>query len=180
MKSITMLCSLIFLVFFQINVSAQTSNTVQLSKGQVCDVKVGREINELLHDGERVTVEKYSGEDEAVLVFHVPISNCGIVKVYASGERLKIFQVETDNNKFSTSLGGRVGMTLEELKSLYPKVKLNYPQINSKNFSFGFYLPNEEGHFDFDANHIRVKCEQDYDTCKREFDNLRAVSFVTY
>jgi len=176
MKSITMLCSL----FFYVNVFAQSSDNIQMSKGQICDVNVGRNIGELLNDGETLKVEKFSGEGEAYFVFHVPILNCGIVKVYAGDQWLKIFQLETDNKSYVTTRGARVGMTLEQLRGLYPEVDITYPKTDFKYFSLGFFLPDDEGYFEFNAEILREKCKIDYDSCKNDFQKLTAKKFVTY
>lgn len=182
MKPMTMLCSLLFTLIIQSSVFAQDKNydEVQFYKGRICDVKVGNLIGDLLRDGEKIMAEKYNSYGYTYFIFDVPISNCGLVKVHAGGQWMEIVRVETDYQKYSTTRGASVGMTLGELKVLYPEVEHHYPNENYQNYSFGFFLPEDEGFFSFEAEHLKEKCEQDYDACKSDFDDLRAVSFVTY
>ncbi|MCP5381721.1 MAG: hypothetical protein H6912_05070 [Kordiimonadaceae bacterium] len=156
------------------------TNLAQFSKGNICDIKVGDVIGDLLNDGEKVEVVKESGEGRSYFIFNVKVLSCGFVKTYVDDHWTKIFRLESDFKKYTTSRGARVGMTLKEIKALYPDGQLSARFFTDATSLYSFYLPEDQGQFDFDGTGIQEKCGKPFAECGRFLDELKSVRFVTY
>lgn len=157
---------------------------IQFFKGSICDIKVGAFIGDILHDGEIIEVEKNSELGNPYFIFNINVFECGIVRAYASDQRLEIYRLETESNKYSTSRGAKNGMTLNEISVLYPDGELLKPTKLSLAESASYFLPNDEGFFTFDTNlltvHSKDECLKNIPNCIQYIGHLKAHKFETY
>jgi hypothetical protein len=180
MKTLTTLLSILIIASSSSYAQDKEYDVVQFYKGKICDIKVGTSIGDILLDGEILEVEKHSGEGNAYFIFNINVLNCGVVRAYVGDQWMRIFSLETSFPKYSTVRGAKVGMTLGEIRKLYPNVSIRYPETDFKFFSVSLYLPEEEGDFTFNAESLREECKKNYEECKKDFDDLNADIFETY
>ena len=156
---------------------------VQYKKGFICDVKVGTPIGDVLYDGEIVQVEKRSGEGSAFyFIYNLMVLDCGIgpSKAYAGGQWMNIFRLSSDNHEYQVIGGGRIGMSLNRLKQLYPNGTLQRPGKTTNTAAYHFYIPDDVGVFEFSGETIKSQCGDKFPNCGELINDLKATRFDTY
>lgn len=152
---------------------------VQLEKGYICGMEVGHNIRELLYDGADVTVKRTMVEGNYYLTFYINIEQCGKVEIQVDDNDI-VDGLSTSLTGYTTKEGARVGMTLKEVKALYPDGQLSARFFTDATSLYSFYLPEDQGQFDFDGTGIQEKCGKSLADCGPFLDELKSVRFFTY
>lgn len=152
---------------------------VQFEKGYICGLEVGHNIRELIYDGADVKVERYMVEGIFYLRYHFNIEHCGIVSVELDNDDVA-FRLSTTLTEYTTKDGANVGMTLRQLKEIYPEAELMV-QIGDHEIlqTYSFSIDGL-GVFTIDASSIMNKCGDEYPNCEEYMHDLKSVNFFTY
>jgi len=153
----------------------------ELSKGKICSLTVGDKIQDLLKVYKNTTVEKFMQEGETYSRYVFKINDCGTVKAILDSEdgTGSVWRLSTKSKKLMTKDGVKTGMTLNDLRSLYPEAELVF-QWDGESLAYSFVLPDDEGVFEFDPSEIMDKCGDEHPNCEKNMKHLKSVRFFTY
>ncbi|MBL4602306.1 MAG: hypothetical protein JKY84_06160 [Emcibacteraceae bacterium] len=167
---------------FNIKAIAQdnTLSPIQLEKGDICGIVAGINIREILYEGSKVTVERIMGEGDFYLKYNFDVENCAIVSAITD-DNGDVFRVSIGPSKYVTAGGAHVGMTLRELKIIYPKAILafQFDGMGSSGGQYSFSI-DKLGVFTIDASSIMKKCGDKFPYCEDYMMGLKTVNFFTY
>ena len=151
----------------------------ELSKGKIGPMKVGTHIFSLAHMDTQATVKRRQFEEEYLLEYTFTLHATGTVKALLSDDYLTVYRLTTISKSLKTAGGAHVGMTLNELKKVYPNGALA-PSWESNESLYSFILPDQEGVFVFNAKPILKQCKDKHPDCGSFMGDLRSTEFFTY
>jgi hypothetical protein len=91
----------------------------------------------------------------------------------------KVSKLETFSPFFRTSDGARIGMSLDQLREIYPGGRI-YKGVSDAGLQFNFTGKFAHHVFMFDANKIGADCILNEKDCPADFGALNSVGFYMY
>lgn len=175
--------AILCLLINTLSVSSQELDTnlpfapVQLEKGYICGLEIGLNFRKLLQADIEAKVESFMAEGDYYLRYHLDIFECGTVSVEVD-DNDNIIRLSTTLTDYSTKEGAKVGMSLRELKKIYPDAYLVF-QIDTIGFFYSFVI-DELGAFTIDASSISEQCGEDHPDCEKYMLDLKSHDFFTF
>ncbi len=168
-----------FFIFTFFLVAALPASAQNLAKGKIGPLEAGVHVFELAHFDTNAKVAQVMQEGEYFLEYTFTLKNLGEVKALLSEDNATVYRLTTHSEKFSTTAGAYVGMTLKELRSIYPAGVLDvaWESIES---SFVFILPESEGVFVFNGSSIKSQCWSNLPKCEEYLSDLKSEEFFTF
>lgn len=176
MKKITVI---LFCIISILGMTSSNSESTGLSKGTVGPMVVGQHVFKFASIDMNATVKRKLSEEEFYLEYTFKLREGVSIKALLSDDDVTIEKLSTNSDSFSTSRNAKVGMTLSELKFLYPNGSFDR-HWDSMGSYFSFILPEYEGVFEIDASNVVGDCGHDMNKCETLMKDLKSVRFFTF
>lgn len=150
-----------------------------LERSVIGPLKTEKHIFEFADLDKNAKVSTFVSEGMLYLRYDFNIDG-NIIHADTPEDDLTIFRISTTSKNYKTSKNAHVGMTLNELRTIYPDYELIWQLEGNPEAKYSFVLPNDEGVFEFSVLPIEDKCGDKINQCQKHMGNLRSISFFTW
>ena len=167
---------LIFLSYWVLGLNVSAN---ELSKGMIGPLRTGVHIFDLAKYDTTASVKRKQFEEDFYLEYSFNLKDIGIINVLLKDDDRTVYKLSTKSSSITTAEGARVGMTLDELKVIYPNGRLTI-SWDSIDALHGFVLPEHNGVFVFNGSKMVESCEKNVSDCETFLGSISSIEYFTY
>ncbi|OYW78463.1 MAG: hypothetical protein B7Z26_09730 [Asticcacaulis sp. 32-58-5] len=120
----------------------------------------------------KLKTEQYASDGDDYLRYEIDVCPGVIVIAETALDSHVIDRIETTSNYFVTAKGAKVGMTVAELRKLYPRGKT---YIGAEEGWYASFSTNEGVYFELHTASIPRDCFESNRNCERVINDVKAI-----